>query len=113
MKDIMQYKGYYGAVHYNDEDELFYGKIEFIRSLVSYEGQDVASLKGAFQEAVEDYVATCQEQGIEPEESFKGSFNVRIGSDLHRQAFKYAKEHDINLNHLTKTALQEYLSTHP
>jgi predicted HicB family RNase H-like nuclease len=28
MKDMMGYKGYFGSVHYNDEDRVFHGKIE-------------------------------------------------------------------------------------
>jgi predicted HicB family RNase H-like nuclease len=48
MKDMMEYKGYYGSVHYSDEDRIFHGKIEFIRSLVSYEGTDVKRLREAF-----------------------------------------------------------------
>jgi len=32
MKDMMSYKEYYGSVHYSDEDRIFHGKIEFIRS---------------------------------------------------------------------------------
>ena len=35
MRDLIQYKGYYGSVHFDDEDLIFYGKIEFIRALVS------------------------------------------------------------------------------
>ena len=56
MKDMMVYKGYYGSVHYNDEDQIFHGKIEFIRSLVSYEGMDVKNLRIAFEEAIDDYL---------------------------------------------------------
>ena len=33
MKNLMEYKGYLGSVNYNDEDEIFYGRIEYIRSL--------------------------------------------------------------------------------
>ena len=32
MKDLIQYKGYYGSVHYSDDDQVFYGKIEYIKS---------------------------------------------------------------------------------
>ena len=52
----MTHRGYYGSVCYNDEDRIFYGKVEFIRALVSYEGTDVVSLRKAFEEAVEDYL---------------------------------------------------------
>jgi len=43
MKDMMAYKRYFGSVHYSDEDQIFHGKIEFIRSLVSYEGTDLGT----------------------------------------------------------------------
>ena len=39
----MEYKGYLGSVNYNDEDKIFYGRVEYIRSLISYEGYDVES----------------------------------------------------------------------
>jgi len=52
MKDMMSYKGYYGSIHYSDEDQIFHGKIEFVRSLVSYEGNSINSLRKAFEEAV-------------------------------------------------------------
>jgi len=110
MKDVMIYKGYVGSVHYNDEDQVFYGKLAFIRSLVSYEGTDVQSLRHAFEEAVDDYLALCQEQGKTPEKPFKGSFNIRVGNDLHRRAALYAEQHNINLNKLIIEALEKYLT---
>lgn len=33
MKDLMQYKNYFGSVHFDDEDLVLHGKIEFIRAL--------------------------------------------------------------------------------
>jgi predicted HicB family RNase H-like nuclease len=113
MKDMMQYRGYFGSVHYNDADEIFYGKIEFIRSLISYEGYDIASLRVSFQEAVEDYLNLCQERGIEPEKPFKGSFNVRVGSELHRRAAIAAQQQGKNLNQLVTEALKTHLESEP
>jgi predicted HicB family RNase H-like nuclease len=110
MKDMMSYKGYVGSVHYNDEDRVFHGRIEFIRALVSYEGEDVKGLREAFKEAVDDYLDLCREEGVEPEKPFKGTFNVRTGSDLHRRASLFAKERGINLNKVVTEALQKYLS---
>ena len=92
MKDMMSYKGYFGSVHYNDEDRVFHGKIEFIRAMVSYEGESVKGLRKAFEEAVDDYLELCNEEGLEPEKPFRGSFNVRTGSDLHRRASLLARE---------------------
>jgi predicted HicB family RNase H-like nuclease len=98
MKDMMRYKNYYGSVHYSDEDNVFYGKVEFIRALVSYEGTDVKSLRKSFEEAVDDYLQTCKEQGKEPEQPFKGSFNIRIGSTLHQRIALEATKKGVTLN---------------
>ena len=110
MKDMIHYKGYYGSVHYSDDDQIFFGKIEYIKALVNYEGTDVESLRNAFKEAVEDYLELCQNEGIKPDQSFRGSFNVRTGRELHCKAALYAKEHDLNLNSVVTEALEQYLS---
>ena len=111
MKDMMSYKGYYGSVHYDDEDKIFHGRVEFIRSLITYEGTDVKSLRIAFEEAVNDYLELCEEEKKEPEIPFKGSFNVRTGPDLHRRAALYAKSRGTNLNSIITDALEKYLTT--
>ena len=110
MKNMIAYKGYYGSVHYSDEDQIFHGKIEFIRSLVSYEGTEVRSLRTAFEEAVDDYLKLCEEDNREPDRPFKGSFNIRTGSDLHRRAVLFAKSKGTNLNSIVTDALEKYLS---
>ena len=86
MKDMMSYKGYYGSVHYSDEDQIFHGKVEFIRSLVGYEGDSINGLRKALDGAVDDYLNLCAEERKIPDIPFKGSFNVRTRSDLHREA---------------------------
>jgi len=110
MKDIMKHKGYIGSVHYSDEDQVFFGKLEYIKSLVNYEGTDVKSLKQAFEDAVDDYLDLCKQEGILAEQPFKGSFNVRAGSALHRRAALFAKENGLNLNKVVTEALEQYLS---
>ncbi|MEW6186622.1 MAG: type II toxin-antitoxin system HicB family antitoxin [Thermodesulfobacteriota bacterium] len=110
MRDMMSYKGYFGSVHYSDDDQVFHGKIEFIRSLINYEGTDIHSLRKAFEEAVDDYLTFCKEEKKEPEIPFKGSFNVRTGPDLHRRAMLFARSKGMNLNSIISDALEKYLS---
>lgn len=110
MKDMIKHKGYFGSVHYNAEDRVFYGKIEFIRSLVSYEGRDADSLEAAFKEAVEDYLATCAELGREPEKPFKGSFNVRVAPELHQRLMIAAAQQGMTLNRFVAEALSQAVS---
>jgi predicted HicB family RNase H-like nuclease len=110
MNNMMEYKDYLGSVQYSAEDHVFYGKIEYIRSLVTFEGADVASLEEAFREAVDDYLETCRELGRKPEKPFKGTFNVRTGQELHRRASVYAVTHNKSLNQVVNEALDTYLS---
>ncbi len=70
----------------------------------------VQVLKQSFCEAVDDYLATCEAEGKKPDVPFKGTFNVRTGPDLHREAAIFAARHRMNLNSVVKAALQRYLS---
>ena len=57
--DLICYKNYYGSVHFDPQEELFFGKIEFIRDLVNYEASEAKSLIKAFHEAVDSYLEDC------------------------------------------------------
>lgn len=85
MQNTMELKGYTGSVEYSDEDGIFFGKVQFIRVLISYEGSNAQEVRKDFHDGVDDYLAMCKEKNITPEQPFKGSFNVRVGRDLHRQ----------------------------
>ena len=98
MKDFIKHKGYYGSVHFDDEDMIFYGKVEFIRALISYEATDAKGLKGAFEEAVDDYLETCDRNNAEPERPFKGSLNIRLGPNLHRRVAILAEQNHVSIN---------------
>lgn len=108
MKDIMIYKDYIGSVHYSTEDEVFYGELEGINDLISYEGSSVSELKAAFEEAVEDYIELCKLNGKEPEKMYKGSFNIRIKPELHKRAAQMALKEGKSLNQYIEDAIEEY-----
>jgi len=112
MNSTLKYRGYYGSIEVSTEDNCLFGKLQFIRSLVNYEAETVAELEMAFREAVDDYLETCQKLNMEPETPCKGSFNVRLGHDLHLAASVTANRKNISLNDLTRKALSEYLDKH-
>lgn len=64
MNSTMEYKGYLGSVEYSENDHVFFGKVQGIRSLVSYDGATVAELENAFRDAVEEYLALCAEEDL-------------------------------------------------
>jgi predicted HicB family RNase H-like nuclease len=109
MSTLLQHRSYYGSIEASPEDNCLFGKLQFIRALVSYEGETVAELTQAFRDAVDDYLDTCASLGQEPEIPCKGPFNVRVGHDLHLAASVAATQLSISLNDLTRKALSEYL----
>ena len=104
--NLMEYKGYYGSVEASVEDGCLFGKLEFVGPLINYEGATVQEMEAAFHEAVDDYMQSCRDQGIEPQKPYKGTFNVRVGQGLHRAAVIVAKQRDMNLNELVKQAIE-------
>lgn len=78
-------------------DKILFGKVQGIRGLISYEGQNVDELEQDFQDGIENYLEVCKDKGIEPQKSYTGAFNVRIPSDMHGQAVLKAQELGINL----------------
>jgi predicted HicB family RNase H-like nuclease len=111
MKDVLTYKGFIGSVHFSTDDRVFFGKIEGIHDLVTFEGTTVDELENAFKSMVEEHMKDCKAEGKSAEKSYKGSFNVRIGTDLHRQAAQIASIEGITLNQLVQRAIQRELET--
>lgn len=111
MKNIIEYKGYIGSVEFSQEDELFYGKVQGIRALISYEGTNASELVEDFHSAVDNYLALCQEEGKVPEKAYKGSFNIRISPELHKKIAIYAMEHDITLNSFVERSVEKQLAS--
>lgn len=105
--NTLKYKGYIGSVNYSEPDKVFFGKLEGIDGLVNYEGESVAELNAAFHEAVEDYLAFCDDHGVKPEKSYTGTFNVRISPATHRDIATLATEAGISINAFVKKALDQ------
>lgn len=107
--ETLSYKGYIGSLHYSKEDKTFWGKIEMIRSVVTFEAKDASELEALFQEAVDDYLDTCKIQGINPEKPFKGVFNIRINPDLHKAAYEEALREGVSLNRFVEMSIASSL----
>jgi predicted HicB family RNase H-like nuclease len=109
--NCLNYKGYAGSVEFSEADEEFHGKVLGIKSLISFEGESVRAITEDFQEAVDEYIEFCAEKGLEPEKPFRGSFNVRIGSELHRKAALTALAQGVSLNALVEEAIRQSVTS--
>ncbi|WP_081056697.1 type II toxin-antitoxin system HicB family antitoxin [Burkholderia pseudomultivorans] len=106
---IFEHKGYVGSIDFSLEDRTLHGKILFINDLVNYEGATLDELENAFIDAVEFYLETCAEEGIEPDKPCSGTFNVRIPSALHRSAQVEAARRALSLNDFVRKSIENEL----
>ena len=106
MNNTMEYKGYIGSVEFSEEDALFYGKVMGIRTIISYEGENARELVNDFHTAIDDYLAMCEAEGLTPETAYKGSFNVRISPELHKQAVIVAASRQMTLNSFVQSSIE-------
>jgi len=107
MKDVLRYKDFIGSVHFSAEDECFFGKIEGIDDLVTFEGRDVGDLKRSFREAVDDYIDLCRKAGKPLFKSYVGSFNIRMPAELHQKAARKSALLGISLNQFVQRAVEK------
>ena len=105
MKNYFEYKGYMGTMEFSADDKVFFGRLHGINDLVTFEGTSVTELETSFKEAVSDYLETCHLLNKSPDKVFKGSFNVRVPKELHKETVLLAAKKGINLNEIVKIAL--------
>ena len=73
--NTLKYKGYISSVAYSKPHKVFFGKLEGIDDFVNYEGE-----------------------GVKPEKSYSGSFNVRLSPDTHRSITRLSSESGVSIN---------------
>lgn len=103
--NVMTHKGYSARVEYDDEDELFFGKIAGIADTVGFHADTVADLKAAFREAVEDYIDTCAKISKEPQKPYSGKVMFRVSPEVHRKAAVAAEIAGKSLNQWAEDVL--------
>ena len=110
MKDTMTYKDFIGTVHYSSEDKVFFGKIEGINAVISFEGETVQELEEGFKYMVDEHIKDCEKKGVPVEKSYKGNVNIRLAPELHKNASRKAIYSGMSLNQLINNAVERYIS---
>jgi len=107
MANTIEYKGYIGSIEYSTDDKCFFGKLEMIDDLVTFEADNAKELEINFRDAVDEYLQTCKSLGREPQKVYKGVFNVRIEPELHRKVYQEAVKAGVSLNSFVRQALSK------
>ena len=94
----MTYKGYAAKIEYSDEDGCFIGHVAGIKDVVGFHAESVKELRVAFEEAVDDYIATCEKLGQRPQKPYSGKLMLRVPPEIHARAAMMAEAHGMSIN---------------
>lgn len=102
----LKYKGYTGSVDYSEQDNCLYGKVMGMGKVcITYEGQDVNTLRQDFEGAVDDYLNLCKQRNIQPEKPYTGSLNVRLTPEIHSRLATIANNEGTSINNVIRQSL--------
>ena len=111
MKDALKYKGFIGSVHFAAEDRVFYGKVEGVNDLITFEGSTVDDLEKGFKYMVDEHIRDCEKNNTPVEKSYKGNLNIRLSPDLHKKAAYNASIRGISLNQYINDAIKKEIAS--
>jgi len=105
--NTMTFKGYTARVEIDDRDNILVGHLLGVRDIVGFHADDVVGLRLAFEEAVEDYLATCAKIGKKPEKPASGKLMLRVAPEVHSAALIAAQASGQSLNQWAARALEQ------
>lgn len=105
----MEYRGYRAAVEFDDSSNVLHGRV--INSgpypIATFEATDTTQLREEFHRSIDEYLAWCEEDGVEPKQPFSGKLNVRLGSELHAAIAAAAAARGTSINSWIVDAVRE------
>jgi len=110
MNKMMEYKGYHAKIEFSQEDDAFVGEVFGIADTLVFDGQSIEELRNSFEATIDDYLQLCKEIGKNPDREYRGTFNVRLPIELHREAAMEAEVEGISLNQFVTDALRQYVT---
>ena len=107
----MKYEGFIGSVHFAAEDRVFYGKVEGVNDLITFEGSTVNELEEGFKYMVDEHIKDCTTKNIPLERSYKGNLNIRLSPELHKKVAYKAALRGVSLNQYINDAIKDKMTS--
>jgi len=109
----MIYKGYAARIDYSDDDGCFVGHLAGINDVVGFHGKSVAELRAAFEEAVDDYLQTCEKLNRAPQKPYSGNLMLRIPPEVHAAIAIAAEVSGKSINQWATDMFADALQSNP
>jgi predicted HicB family RNase H-like nuclease len=82
--NTLEYKGYTGTMEVDIEAKVIFGRVTNIRTVITFESETIPEAEQAFRDSIDDYLAWCAEDGMEPEKPDSGQFRFRTTPEHQR-----------------------------
>ena len=56
MNKKLSYKGYTATIQYSNEDKVYFGKLEDINDIITFESPNIKNIELTFKDAVDIYI---------------------------------------------------------
>ena len=63
----MKYKGYIGHFTFDEQQNLFSGRVANTNDLIIFQGKSIKETQQAFQDAINEHLEWCKKYGKKPE----------------------------------------------
>jgi predicted HicB family RNase H-like nuclease len=103
--NTLNYKGYTARIEFDDRDNILVGRLLGIKDVIAFHADNVADLRVAFGEAVDDYLEACAAIGKSPDKTVSGKLLLRLSPDIHAAAQIKAQSLGKSLNQWASEAL--------
>ena len=77
---------------------ILVGRLLGIKDVIGFHADNIAELRIAFEESVDDYLETCEKTGKSPDKPASGKLMLRIPPEIHAEALVKAKAAGKSLN---------------
>ena len=97
---MIEYKGYVAKVVFAHSADAFHGQVVNTGPypIVTFETTTASALRKEFHRSIDEYLAICEEEGIEPKKPCSGKLNLRLGSELHAAVAMAAADEGVSIN---------------
>lgn len=95
---MLKYKGYVGAVIFDDDARIFHGEVAGLRAVITFQGTTVDEIEQAFKDSIDDYLDWCKKRKKEPEKAHSGKLNLRMPPDVYVKVAAKAAQHGMSIN---------------
>lgn len=105
---MIQYRGYIAKVEYDASVGLLHASVINSNAypIANCEAADVQTLKKELRVSIDEYLASCEEDGVEPSKPFSGKLHLRLGTDLHQRVAISPSHRGMSINSWIKHVLE-------